>query len=93
MKTHIQELVNDHLGDPISLFRLYQLGLDYTDITMPFFHRATLDLASLPPLLILTLCSLGACVSDEYGAHGTGQLMHSHVWRRVLTVGILLLAH
>jgi hypothetical protein len=89
----MQELVNDHLGDPLSLFRLCHLALDYTDITMPFFHRATLKLASLSPLLILTLCSLGACVSNEYGAHGTSQLINSHVWRRVFTVGILLLTH
>ncbi|KAH8799764.1 fungal-specific transcription factor domain-containing protein [Xylogone sp. PMI_703] len=76
-------LANDFLGDRLSLFRLFHLGLDYTEICMPFFHQPTLKMATLPPLLILAICSLGARVSDDYHARETGQLIHSHVWRRI----------
>ncbi|RFU29581.1 hypothetical protein B7463_g6767, partial [Scytalidium lignicola] len=76
-------LANDFLGDRQSLFRLCHRGLDYTEICMPFFHQPTLKISLLPPLLILAICSLGARVSDDYHARETGQLIHSHVWRRI----------
>ncbi|KAG0649311.1 Nicotinate catabolism cluster-specific transcription factor [Hyphodiscus hymeniophilus] len=86
MKIHNQELSNDFLGDHHSMIRLFDKGLDYTDICMPIFHRPTLSIASLAPLLFLSICSLGAHVSNEYGARETGQLIHSHVWQKTLIV-------
>lgn len=78
-----QDIANDFLGDKQSLFRLFQLGLDYSEICMPIFHLPTLKLSTLPAPLILAICSLGACVSDDRHARETGQLIHSHVWRRM----------
>jgi hypothetical protein len=85
-----QELGNNILGDRLSLLRLYQLGLDYMDICMPFLHHPTLDMSSLPSLLVLAICSLGACISDEYDAREIGRMIHSHVWSKTFMVYISL---
>jgi hypothetical protein len=82
----LQALGDDFLGDRHSLLRLFHVGLDYADICMPIFHRHTLNLASMTTLLFLTICSLGAQVSDEYGAREIGQSIHSHVWRKTFIV-------
>ncbi|KFY64612.1 hypothetical protein V496_03149 [Pseudogymnoascus sp. VKM F-4515 (FW-2607)] len=71
-----------YLGDRVSLLRLYNHGLDYSNLCMPFFHRPTLELETLPPQLILTICSLGACTSDDEAIRETGKTIHTHVWRQ-----------
>jgi hypothetical protein len=86
MRIHFQDLSNDFLGDEHSLLRLFHAGLDYADICMPIFHRHTLTIASLTPLLFLAICSLGAHVIDEYGARDTGKMIHSHVWQKTFIV-------
>ncbi|OBT73201.1 hypothetical protein VF21_08720 [Pseudogymnoascus sp. 05NY08] len=71
-----------HLGDRVSLLQLYNHGLDYSNLCMPFFHRSTLKLETLPPQLILTICSLGACTNDDETIRETGKAIHTHVWRQ-----------
>ncbi|OBT65092.1 hypothetical protein VE03_05224 [Pseudogymnoascus sp. 23342-1-I1] len=71
-----------YLGDRVSLLQLYNHGLDYSNLCMPFFHRPTLNLENLPPQLILTICSLGACTSDDEAIRETGKAIHTHVWRQ-----------
>jgi hypothetical protein len=85
-QVYLQELENALLRDRHSLVQFYDTGLNYTDICMPFFHRATLNMASLPPLLTLAICSIGAYLSDESGAREIGQLIHSHAWHQTFIV-------
>lgn len=58
---------------------------------MPFFHRPTLKLDTLPPQLILTICSLGACTSADETIRETGKAIHTHVWRQIFLVSGLQL--
>ncbi|OBT56684.1 hypothetical protein VE04_03559 [Pseudogymnoascus sp. 24MN13] len=82
LTTELPDLAKLYLGDRVSLLQLYNHGLDYSNLCMPFFHRPTLKLETLPPLLILTICSLGACTNNDDAIRETGKAIHTHVWRQ-----------
>ncbi|KFY48609.1 hypothetical protein V495_01190 [Pseudogymnoascus sp. VKM F-4514 (FW-929)] len=82
LTAELPDLTKLYLGDRASLLQLYNQGLDYSNLCMPFFHRPTLNLETLPPQLILTICSLGACTSVDENTRETGKAIHTHVWRQ-----------
>ncbi|KFY33449.1 hypothetical protein V494_07621 [Pseudogymnoascus sp. VKM F-4513 (FW-928)] len=82
LTAELPDLTKLYLGDRVSLLQLYNYGLDYTNLCMPFFHRPTLRLDTLPPQLVLTICSLGACTNEDEAIRETGKAIHTHVWRQ-----------
>ncbi|KFY06445.1 hypothetical protein V491_08624, partial [Pseudogymnoascus sp. VKM F-3775] len=82
LTAELPDLPKRYLGDRVSLLQLYNHGLEYSNLCMPFFHRPTLKLETLPPQLILTICSLGACTSGDEMIRETGKAIHTHVWRQ-----------
>lgn len=67
------------------LQRLFQDGLDYLNVFMPFLHGPTLNAPSLPTYLIVAICSLGCLTSSTSEAIEAGTVLQDHLTTCALT--------
>ena len=82
----LQEMATLTFCNNKSLEWLFSLGLEYADVCMPFFHRPTILISSLPTLLVLAICCLGSFLFDDPESLELGALLHKHIWRSVFLV-------
>ena len=54
---------------------------------MDFFHRPTLDLSTMQPVLLLAVCNLGLFLTEVPEAYETGKILHAYLWKTIFAVG------